>query len=488
MMFKGLLRVCACSLFLAAGGVAPVLAEMAGDDGFQPQARALVEARHALERGEWDKAVEMFGALVNSGNLPPRVLAHALLNRGLAHQRLGRHEEAARDYDAALRIDALDTTTRVRALYNRALAWRSLGRHGQAMEDLTAALYLAPDFAQAWHARGNILHERGLYYLALSDYDQALAREHPQPHRVHYARALLFSALNSLPRTKEALYAALREKPDFKPARERLASILKGRVRANHLFADLARPPARKRIVARIGVRERRVGGETRLASVHVVAPATLNLRKHPQARPVAPPEAEADVIADAKRGNGDDAVRAAPRAGDAVRAGTMKGENAETATETATETTAETAMIDAAAVRVATPRRLGEGKAGKADGKKDGKKGGKVRTATITPVSAESTEHAEVPLKQPRWRGWAVQIASQRSEEAARAHWKKLERKVRRRVRQGEPVVMRAELGARGTFYRLRLVGFKDRGTARRACRALKRGRISCLVVPANG
>jgi hypothetical protein len=46
---------------------------------------------------------------------------------------------------------------------------------------------------------------------------------------------------------------------------------------------------------------------------------------------------------------------------------------------------------------------------------------------------------------------------------------------------------IMKAELGKRGTFYRLRLVGFKDRKAARRACKALKRGRVSCLVVPAN-
>jgi cell division septation protein DedD len=101
--------------------------------------------------------------------------------------------------------------------------------------------------------------------------------------------------------------------------------------------------------------------------------------------------------------------------------------------------------------------------------------------------ASISATEAATAEESKPKYTGWAVQIGSQRSEDAARKQWSMLKRKVTKRVGKPRLAIMKAELGKRGTFYRLRLVGFKDRKAARRACKALKRGRVSCLVVPAN-
>lgn len=45
------------------------------------------------------------------------------------------------------------------------------------------------------------------------------------------------------------------------------------------------------------------------------------------------------------------------------------------------------------------------------------------------------------------------------------------------------EPVVVRADLGTKGVFYRLRLVGFDNQKDAGRECSALKAKGIKCFV-----
>ena len=66
----------------------------------------------------------------------------------------------------------------------------------------------------------------------------------------------------------------------------------------------------------------------------------------------------------------------------------------------------------------------------------------------------------AEAPAEAPKITGWSVQIASATTEDAAWSTWKKM--KARNKALAGkEPVVVRADLGTKGVFYRVRLVGF---------------------------
>ena len=465
---KGLVCASVCVVLLAASAAAPSLAG-ASEKAQNGQAAELVRALAALEQGNARQAIAIYDRLINTRKLPPELLARALLNRGLAHQRLKQYAAAITDYDAALRVDALSQRARVTALYNRALAFRAQGDAGRATEDLTAALYLDPAFAPAYFARGNILHERGLYYLALADYDQALANNHPQKYRVHYARALLFSALNSLSRTKEALYAALKEKPDFEPARRRLAAILRGRLPANRLFADLVKKQrAQKRITARIIPAGASGAAETnvRTASVMIVGAPVLNVRKAPQRMAAVPPGTMPPARQQHRQQEQGALLAGKPPAQKAWRVASVKAlPPAPHSAEASPRATAErTQAATVAAARAPQPHQARPGGAGR------------LHTASVSPAP------------QPAHSGWAIQLASQRSEEGARAHWKKLERRVRRVVRAGKPDVMRAEIPGRGVFYRLRLVGFDDRASARRLCRGLKRRGISCLVVRAGG
>jgi cell division septation protein DedD len=49
------------------------------------------------------------------------------------------------------------------------------------------------------------------------------------------------------------------------------------------------------------------------------------------------------------------------------------------------------------------------------------------------------------------------------------------------------EPVVVRADLGAKGVFYRVRLVGFESQGDANRTCSKLKAKGVKCFISKAS-
>jgi tetratricopeptide (TPR) repeat protein len=89
--------------------------------GSHRRKQAGFEAYKALQVGDAAFAVTAYGKAIESRALEPEVLANALLNRGLAYQRLNEHEFAIDDYTAAMRIDAMSGKLRALALYNRGL-------------------------------------------------------------------------------------------------------------------------------------------------------------------------------------------------------------------------------------------------------------------------------------------------------------------------------------------------------------------------------
>lgn len=425
---------------LFALGFAPSVASAGQADG----ASQLEKAHAILEEGRAVKSEALLDAAIASRKLAPEPLARALLYRALARQKAGRLDAAIDDYTAALMIDALDPRTRARALYNRGLIWRQRGQPGQAMEDFTSALYLDPQLSAAYFARAGLLLAAGQQVFALADYDKALKYGFRQPHLVHYARALIFMRRDERGAAKRALYAALRERPDYAPARQRLAALLNGREGVR--LAALTRNEAAPRKVRRA-------------APLKVAA---VNLRKTPRAEAVEPPRVVERTLASRRDDARIERSGQAPTKPLTARKPSLPAVQPEKKPQ-------ETAALQARAEK-----------------------------PVITPVAAPATEsniktaapEAQAPAsveKRTRWTGWAIQIASQRSEEAAWAHWEKVRGKVKRVIRQPRAIVEKAEIAGRGTFYRLRLVGYADRRKAIRACRGLKRKGASCLVIRAG-
>lgn len=87
-------------------------------------------------------------------------------------------------------------------------------------------------------------------------------------------------------------------------------------------------------------------------------------------------------------------------------------------------------------------------------------------------------------PDTPPALTGERIQLGAFRNHVEAEKHWRKLVR-AHKDVLEGKPhQVIRADLGQRGVFYRLRAAGFDTAQEAKAACDALSRRGQGCFVV----
>ena len=74
------------------------------------------------------------------------------------------------------------------------------------------------------------------------------------------------------------------------------------------------------------------------------------------------------------------------------------------------------------------------------------------------------------------------VQFAATRSEEAARADWQRLQRRVPELAGR-QPIVAKLEREGQPTLWRLRTGGFADLAAARAFCEPLRAREIACVA-----
>ena len=90
----------------------------------------------------------------------------------------------------------------------------------------------------------------------------------------------------------------------------------------------------------------------------------------------------------------------------------------------------------------------------------------------------------AELAVIAPALGGYAIQLAALRSRDRAQEHWRKLRQAHGDILGNLTHTVVTADLGDRGTFYRLRAGRLPDRAAAERLCAKLAARKIGCLVV----
>ena len=410
MKLRHVLLASVCSVFLAASAAA------SGAAAGTAETALVSEAYKALQEGDAAYAVNAYGKAIESRKLEPEVLANALLNRGLAYQRLNEHQLAIDDYTAALRIDAMSGNLRALALYNRGLSYQRLDRDALAMEDFTSALFLDGQFSHAYFSRGTLLRDGGQFLFALADFDKALRFDYPDPARVYVAQAVTFEKLQRMNEAREALNKALAANPGYEPALKRLAVLDGTPEAATPAAADTmqtaAVTPADETLPAATAPAAHLLAEGEQVAAAPSgklftdrVPPETPETRVASASIPDAAPEqgqAQEKILA----------VEEVPEDQPAPQAGPAEASDSAVTAEAAAETGSETPSVD--------------------------------------------EPQAEVNLT-----GWSVQIASATTEDAAWATWNKM--KARNKVLASKkPVVVRADLGAKGVFYRVRLVGFE--------------------------
>jgi cell division septation protein DedD len=104
-----------------------------------------------------------------------------------------------------------------------------------------------------------------------------------------------------------------------------------------------------------------------------------------------------------------------------------------------------------------------------------------RVRTALARPTEFNSTERAEAAPSAGG--GYTVQVTSQRSEAGAQAEFRALRAKFPSQLGGREPIIRRADLGAKGVYYRALVGPFASVDQAAGMCSSLKASGGTCIV-----
>ncbi|MDE2447046.1 MAG: SPOR domain-containing protein, partial [Alphaproteobacteria bacterium] len=105
----------------------------------------------------------------------------------------------------------------------------------------------------------------------------------------------------------------------------------------------------------------------------------------------------------------------------------------------------------------------------------------------TMATASIGNVEKPEVKTVSQPIAGWGVQLASAASEEAAWTTWKNMQKRFKG-LGDKKPIVVKADLGAKGVFYRVRLAGFDDQAGAKSECSSLKAKGVACFISKSEG
>jgi tetratricopeptide (TPR) repeat protein len=115
-----------------------------------------------------DVVIEGCTAVIQSGQAPPKNLATAFDNRGVAERLKGEYDHALQDYEQALRLNPNNAN----AHNNRGIIYRIKGDYGRAIADYDEAIWLKNgDFPAAFYNRALSYADKGEYDRALADFD-----------------------------------------------------------------------------------------------------------------------------------------------------------------------------------------------------------------------------------------------------------------------------------------------------------------------------
>ncbi len=94
------------------------------------------------------------------------------VSKGNAFRKQGKHDEAIKAYDEAIRLDPNDAD----AWYNKGEALNYMGesKYDEAIKAYDEAIRLDPQLAEAWFWKGNLLNAQGKHDEALEAYDEAI--------------------------------------------------------------------------------------------------------------------------------------------------------------------------------------------------------------------------------------------------------------------------------------------------------------------------
>ncbi len=98
--------------------------------------------------------------------------------------------------------------------------------------------------------------------------------------------------------------------------------------------------------------------------------------------------------------------------------------------------------------------------------------------------VAAKTNAKAPAAAKTSAGSGYQIQLAAVRQQDAAKREWQRLSKKHANLLGSLSLNVVRADLGKKGIFYRLRAGPLADLASAKTLCQALVKQKVGCLVI----
>lgn len=147
--------------------------------------KLLKKGLNAQIAGEMEDAVRIYTEL-STLSLDNFTLSVVLNHRGMAHEVLDHHREAANDFSRARDADPRNARARI----NLALAWRRLGQLEEAENELHETIALKPNSAHAHYGLALILSDRGELAGAVTACQRALKLSHSFTQAQHLLESL----------------------------------------------------------------------------------------------------------------------------------------------------------------------------------------------------------------------------------------------------------------------------------------------------------
>ncbi len=155
-------------------------------------------------------------------------------NLGLAHYHQGQLEEAAKEYNIAVRLKP----DYAEAHNNLGLVYYKQGDLSKAILVFQEANQLDPDYVKAYNNLGSVYKKAGRLEEALQAYKTAL-RLKPDFAEAHYNLGLVYYNLGRLEEAVQEYLTALKLKPDYLEAHQNLAGVYVNQARLDEAVQEL---------------------------------------------------------------------------------------------------------------------------------------------------------------------------------------------------------------------------------------------------------
>lgn len=173
----------------------------------------------AVGQRQYDRASHRLTRAIDSGTLNSNALALAYHHRGIALQKLGYDGLAIKDYTSAMKLNRLPEDVLARAYYNRGLARAKSGDTLGAELDYSHAIEIIPTYGAAYHNRANLERLRHDYPTAIHDYSLAIDNLNGNDRTLPLmGRALSYERSGKIAEANSDLDNLLKLSPDYKPA------------------------------------------------------------------------------------------------------------------------------------------------------------------------------------------------------------------------------------------------------------------------------